>query len=173
MARGFKRPVQGSKRLTTWVGPADQGFVSVTSSNRVLIGSFEPNSAGNNMIRPTVVRTRGSVAIAPIVNIAADVDVTGAYGLAVVSVDAFNVGVGSIPQPFDDADWPGWFVWRSFAFRWEHNASPTGRFSSITQEVDSKAMRKVGANEIVVLIAESQSGAFDISMPLRMLMKLS
>ncbi len=34
-------------------------------------------------------------------------------------------------------------------------------------------MRKVNDNESVVLMAESQTGAFDISMPLRLLFKLS
>jgi len=40
-------------------------------------------------------------------------------------------------------------------------------------EVDSKAMRKVGENEVLVTIAESQGGAFNISTPLRTLVKFS
>ena len=40
-------------------------------------------------------------------------------------------------------------------------------------EVDSKAMRKVTDDETIVLVAESQVGAYKISMPLRLLLKLS
>jgi len=40
-------------------------------------------------------------------------------------------------------------------------------------EVDSKAMRRMGPNKVLVGIAESQSGAYTISSPLRTLVKLS
>ena len=40
-------------------------------------------------------------------------------------------------------------------------------------EVDSKAMRKVSANETIVTMAQSQQGAFDISASLRTLVKLT
>ncbi len=70
-------------------------------------------------------------------------------------------------------EWDGWFVWRSFAMKID-SVTQTGVFrSSWTQEVDSKAMRKVTDNETCVVVAESQSGAFQISMPLRVLLKLS
>ncbi len=125
------------------------------------------------MVRPTVVRTRGEVSIRPAVGAAADVGIVGAYGLAVVSTDAFAAGVASIPQPFQDADWGGWFVWRSFSINFEFVSAIGQGLSQHNQEVDSKAMRKVDTNETIVLIAESQAGAFDISMPLRLLFKLS
>ena len=171
MARGRIVTRVGSRRQTTWIAPADQGFVSVTTGSTTLIASFDPTAAG--LPRPTVVRTRGSVAIAPVIGIAADVDIVGAYGLAVVSENAFGQGVSAIPQPFDDANWDGWFVWRSFSIRFESNSALTAHINQLVQEVDSKAMRKMGDGDRVVLIAQSQVGAYDISMPLRMLMKLS
>ena len=47
------------------------------------------------------------------------------------------------------------------------------QYASKSYEVDSKGMRKVSDNETIVLMAESQQGAFQISMNFRMLLKLS
>ena len=105
--------------------------------------------------------------------VAADLTVVGAYGMCVVNTDAFVAGVASIPSPFDDADWAGWFVWRSFSLRID-SVTQVGVVSQFrVQEVDSKAMRKISQNETVVTVATLQAGAFSISSPLRMLLKLS
>ncbi len=161
----------GPKRQVRWIGPADQGFISVTSTSSTLVASFNPSGAG--MDRPTIVRTRGSVSLAPVVGIAADVDIVGAYGMCIVTDNAFGQGVAAVPQPFDDASWSGWLVWRSFSIRFENNGALTGHINQLVQEVDSKAMRKVAADETVIVVAQSQVGAFDISSPLRQLYKLS
>ena len=174
MARSrFPRHSGGPKRLTTWVGPADQGFVAVASATKVIISSFVP-AAASSMLMPTIVRTRGGVSIKPAA-FTGDAMVIGAYGMAVVSTDAFAAGDAAVPGPFDDADWGGWFVWRSFSFHFEFFGTPTVITfpSSIQHEVDSKAMRKVPDNSTVVIVAESAAGAFDISIPFRQLYKLS
>jgi len=137
-----------------------------------VIASFTPATSVPSLDRPTVVRTRGEVMIHPSSS-AADISVIGAYGLCVVTSDALAAGAASIPGPFDDADWEGWFVWRSFGIRFESITQAGVLLNAVHHEVDSKAMRKVGTNEAVVLMAESQVGAFTISMPLRLLIKLS
>ncbi len=119
-----------------------------------------------------MVRTRGQVSYLPQAS-TADVDIVGAYGLAVVSTAAFTAGVASIPTPWTESSWDGWFVWRSFGINLEFIDGTGFGLWNQTQEVDSKAMRKVTQAETIVLVAESQSGAFDISMPLRLLLKLS
>ena len=154
----------------TWIAPADQGYIGVASNGKTIIASFDP--AGIGLVKPIIVRTRGEVS-AKVAAPGATAVIVGAYGLAVVSDRAFTAGAGSIPGPFTDASWDGWFVWRSFSMNWEFDDASGVRFSTKDQEVDSKAMRKVNDDETVVMIAESQVGAFDISMPLRMLMKLS
>jgi len=162
-----------AKRQVTWISPADQGYVAVASGTKVLIASFEPGLAANNMNRPTVIRTRGQVSIKPGA-FNADLDMIGAFGAGVVSTDAFAAGVASVPGPFTDADWDGWFMWRSFSAHLElEGASPAVNFlASWQQEIDSKAMRKMGINTTLVMVAESQGGSFQISMPLRLLFKL-
>ena len=161
----------GTRRQTTWVGPADQGYVAVASTTKVLIGSFDPSTAG--LPKPTIVRTRGEVSVAVDVGVVVDTDIVGAFGICVISDQAVAAGAASVPGPFDQADWDGWFVWRSFGLRLEHKSAVGIDKVSQGYEVDSKGMRKVTDNETIVLVAESQSGAFDISMAVRMLLKLS
>ncbi len=161
---GFQRT--GSRRLTQWVGPADQGFISVASGGATLIASVPLDEAA------TIVRTRGMVSLRP-TTVVADLDIVGAIGMGIVSTEAFNAGVGSIPEPFSDGDWGGWFVWRSFAYEFQNVSNVGLGWVDWNFEVDSKAMRKGGPSESVVIIAESQVGAYGISTPLRMLLKLS
>ncbi len=171
-ARHFPSRGTGPKRQVTWIGPADQGFIPVATGAKVLIATFDPSTAG--LPKPTVVRTRGEVAIAMEANVETDQEAVGAYGVALVSDQAVAAGVASIPGPYDNADWDGWFVWRSWNFVQEAAGTPASLSMMMNaQEVDSKAMRKVSDNETIVLVAESQSGAFRISMPLRLLVKLS
>ena len=162
---GFNRG--GQRRLTQWVGPADQGFINVASGGASIISSisFEEQT--------TAVRIRGDLTIIP-QSSAADLTIVGAYGEGIVTQEAFAAGVASMPEPFTDGDWGGWMVWRSFSFRLEVGTDTTGfEFLPWDMEVDSKAMRKISPNEVLVAIAESQTGAFSISAPVRTLLKLS
>ena len=161
--RAFAR---GKQRLTTWLGPADQGYVSVASGTKVIISfaSFgEP---------ATVIRSRGTVSIAPD-SFGADVEYKGAIGMGIVSTDAFTAGVASIPGPWLDSDWGGWYVWRSFAEIFEFKDATGSLVISTGFQVDSKAMRKITTNETLVVIAESQSGAYQIFSAVRTLLKLT
>ncbi len=140
----------------------------------MLVASFD--AADSGMINPTIVRTRGVVGVRPATGIETDVEITGAFGLAVVSDRAFAAGVASVPGPFTDASWDGWFVWHSFTYALEASAgaTPTAVLDMANRlQVDSKAMRKISDEETIVLVAESQTNAFRIDMPLRLLMKLS
>ena len=153
-------------RLTQWVGPADQAFLAIASTATSILSSIlfeEP---------VTVVRTRGWIGIQPGA-FTADVNIVGAVGVGIVTAEAFNAGVASVPSPYLDADWGGWLVWRSFGYRFEKQTTDTDLLVDWGFEVDSKAMRKVQANERLVVVAESQVGAFNIMDGLRTLIKLS
>ncbi len=63
-------------------------------------------------------------------------------------------------------------VWRSFSYGFEFNDATGNNFPNWTLEIDSKAMRRISPNEALVFVAESQSSAFKISSPLRILIKL-
>ena len=156
----------GKARLTQWVGPADQGYVAVltAAATAVAFVSFEEAL--------TVMRTRGMVSIRPEV-VGADLDIVGAVGVGIVSAEAQAIGITAIPTPFSNGDWGGWMVWRSFSYRFEFADATGVNFVNWNFEIDSKAMRKVTPNEALVIIAESQVGAYRISTPLRHLVKLS
>ncbi len=161
-----RRPIVSSRRLTQWVAPPDQGFIAVASATKVIISSLSPTEP------LTVVRTRGMISVHPTA-FSADLDVVGAVGIGVVSNDAFAAGVGSIPGPYDDGDWKQWFVWQSFAFHVEFGSAVGVNIESVMIDVDSKAMRKVGQNETIVMVAESATGAYSIADATRQLVKLA
>ncbi len=120
----------------------------------------------------TIVRTRGFVSLR-VASVAADVDIVGAIGVGIVSTEAFTAGIASVPEPFSDADWAGWYVWHAFAYRFEFSDASGFNFPNWSFEIDSKAMRKVGSNNTLVVVAESFGGAYNIASPLRTLVKLS
>ena len=169
-SRLVTRVGRGARRQTTWVGPADQGGVGVAAGGATIIQSFDP--IANAFAKPTVVRTRGAVTITPS-TFGADINIHGAYGVGIVSDQAFAAGIASIPEPFDEAGWDGWFVWRSFQLTYEFHDATGSLLGQLVHEVDSKAMRKVTDNETIVMVAQSQAGAFNISMHLRTLFKLA
>ncbi len=162
---------RGPKRLGTWVGPADQNYVTIANGAKVLVASFDASAGG--LIKPTLVRTRGAVVVR-IAGPAADVSVAGAFGVAIVTDRAFAAGVASIPGPFTDAGWDGWAVWRSFGFVWDFADESGKAISSISFEVDSKGMRKFQEDDDLAVVIETSasSAGATILQAGRMLIKL-
>ena len=164
--RIIRAPVGGHRRLNEWVGPPEQGFVQVASTLTAIVSSLAVEEA------ITLVRNRGMVSVHPDA-FAADVNIVGAFGVGIVSAEAFAAGVGSMPSPYSDADWGGWSTWESFAFHLEFQSGVGVELQSVMINVDSKGMRKVSSNEVLVFLAESQEGAFRIADCTRQLFKLS
>ena len=170
--RPFTRTfTRGSRRKTTWIGTADQGFQSVGANAKIILASFgiEGSEAGP---ASTVVRNRGVLSIIPAVVSSAQ-EIVGAYGMGVVSDQAFAAGAASIPGPWTDSDWEGWMVWVPFAYRLEVSTDISRLLSQFDVVIDSKAMRKVTAGETMVQMVESQATAFNVVAPLRTLFKLA
>ncbi len=155
-----------SQRLTQWAGPAAQEYIAVASGGATLVASLAFEEPA------TVMRTRGRISVKP-TSVAADLAIVGAIGLGIVSAEAFTAGVASIPEPFSDADWGGWFVWQSFAYQFEFADATGVNYADWNFVIDSKAMRKVSPSEVVVQIVESFTGAFSVATPVRMLVKLT
>ena len=171
--RPFRGPAsalrQGQRRKTTWIGIADQAFVSVSANSSAIIQSFEIDGNFDEPI--TVVRVRGALQVVP-QTFATDQNIIGALGVGIVSDQAFAAGAASIPGPWTNSSWDGWFLWQPVTYFFEVTTD-IGRLVFPQFTLDSKAMRKVEANETIVTMFESQGPAVSVSAPTRLLIKLS
>ena len=158
------------KRQVTWIGPADQNYVAIATGANVILQSFDPAGAG--MEKPTITRIRGQVSVGPQSG-AADLDIVGAWGIAIVSDQAFAAGQASIPGPFDEAGWDGWLAHGFYSMKLDVTTDVGRLLIDRVQEIDSKGQRKVSDGETIVVMAESNVGAYDISLQFRMLLKLA
>ena len=94
----------------------------------------------------TLVRTRGEILLRLSTTAGGTTDgFGGAVGIGIANENAFAAGTGSIMDPFDDAEWDGW-IWHSF-FHVNGPATLGSAFARI--EIDSKAMRKIAALDVV------------------------
>jgi len=124
------------------VGRGDVGIVDADGQS---VGTDEQS---------TVIRLRGQIRVSGIPNAAADNDVIG-LGIIVVSDAAFGVGGLSVPGPIADPDAP--WIWHQYVpidVVSETVAKDTSLGALVTVEVDSKAMRRFGANETLIIVGE-------------------
>ncbi len=167
----FRRTrTSSSRRQVTWVGSADQNYVAVATGANVILQSFD--AFANGMEKPTITRVRGQVSVGPQAG-SADLDIVGAWGMAIVSNQAFAAGQASIPGPFDEDGWDGWLAHGYFSMKLDVTTDVGRLLIDRVQEIDSKGQRKVSDNETIVIMAESNTGAFDISLQFRMLLKMA
>ena len=104
----------------------------------------------------TVLRTRGLITVTSD-QIAASEDPFGAIGMGIVSAEALTAGAASIPAPYSNAAWDGWFLHRYFSAPLLFGDATGFGNVSHTIEFDSKGMRKVGPEERVVVMVENAS----------------
>ncbi len=158
-----------SKRQLQWVGSADQGYVAIAAGATVI------QQSNATLVGSTIVRTRGGFSILPD-TFEVDKNIIGAIGIGLVSDQAFAAGAASVPGPWTDQDWSGWLYWSPFQYHWDVTTDigrlVVGVAGAGAEVIDSKAMRKVQANETVIVVVESQSSALQASVNFRMLLKL-
>ena len=107
-----------------------------------------------------------------------------AFGICIVSENAFGIGVTAIPSPIADIEWDGWFVYRTFALvsadavaaaSVSHSGSSPLLWSA-RFDIDSKAMRKFKESDVMVGVIEFQSeigtATVDATLNTRILSKL-
>ena len=146
--RGSRSRARSAKRETDW------GSIDITSttlaSGAVIIGSL--NAAALAMRPFTIVRTY--VELYMISDQAGAVETqAAAYGVAVVSEQASAIGVTAVPTPVTDMASDLWFVHQVMF----GDSSPGLTDRSLTgahYQIDSKAMRKVNADEDIVFVLE-------------------
>ena len=106
----------------------------------------------------TILRTRGYVDFAINSNNAIGDGYRGAVGLCIVSENAFNAGIGSVPTPITDLAWDGWF-WYQFFNLMTNNATAgdlgeNAVASYVRFVIDAKAMRKIKDTDVIIAVLE-------------------
>ena len=147
--RGFSRGTASRpRRLTSWaVGPGGNAATALSATGEAVLGS---GIVLNTEDKSTIVRLRGfcEVVLEAVANIGEGFHC--AIGVGLVTTQAFAIGSTAMPDPLDDVFWDGWMYHRFFDLHAStatiSDGVNTGR---IAWEVDSKAMRKWGANEVL------------------------
>ncbi len=162
-----RRP-QRSTRQPTWIG-AGLTATTVSSGATVIVGVL---NAAALALRPfTVVRTRISM-LYESDQAAVSERPQGAFGAVVVQDQASAAGAASVPGPISEAD-ADWFIYQGLISSFIFLDSTSILNDGNLYEVDSKAMRKVGTNEDVVLMVENRASLGSvITLEGRMLVKL-
>ena len=172
--RGFPR-VRSQRRLTSWgLGPGDSSPEPITGSGKSVLGL----GAGAVVDGLTVVRLRGSVQAYIDSFNAAGSGFHCAMGVCVANGDAFATGVAALPDPLADASWDGWMYHRFFDVHAITSTISDGVNGYTIQqefEVDSKAMRKLPASDVlcaVIDVVEIGTATMDVFFDSRILLKL-
>ena len=175
-SRRFGRSAHGAstaRRKTSW-GSGPSGVISrtATGSNLFAVGA-QATVAGL-----TLVRTRGNLLVF-LSSIATALDgFSGAIGMAIVSENAFGVGVTAIPTPVTDLAWDGWLYHRFFSVKGvtATEADGANAVSAVERiQIDSKAMRKFKETDLLVAVIEgTEVGGvtFNATLETRTLVKL-
>ncbi len=153
-----------------------------------LIPSFQAVSTNTtllgNAIIPinsqTVLRCRGFVSAQFDATVQVGDIMLLTFGICVVSQDAQAVGATAMPDPFDDASWPGWLWFQLGALHTPIKAITTGagdpNFPFWQRvDIDTKSMRKLRQNEVLfmnVQVGETAAATMDIRGATRVLAML-
>ena len=100
-----------------------------------------------------------------------------AIGIGIVSSQAFSIGATAIPGPLSEMEWGGWMYHRILDLHAVTATIGDNNFSNtVWEEIDSKAMRKISSNEVLVAMVEAVevgTASMDIYFDTRVLLKLS
>ncbi len=165
--RGHQRGrIQIPRRTAEWVNSADQDYVSVGAN------ASNINQSNSTLGNTTIVRIRGMFSVVNTAEV--DGDIIGAWGFGIVSAQAFAAGAASIPGPYTNGDWDGWFAHGYWSYRQELIGVGANVWkASVEAVIDNKAMRKVNDTDVVVVMTESQAVACKVAINFRMLLKLA
>jgi len=156
--RSFSR---GVRRKSSWIGGPSTG---VAGQEFTASGKFGADFGTVALVDGiTLVRTRGSLLLRLVNATAQNNGFNGAFGLAVVTEQAFSAGTASMPGPVVDEDWDGWLYHQFFNLL----ASDPIDGGALTDrdllnivgcvmrvDVDSKAMRKIGEGFTLAALIE-------------------
>ena len=154
MANGRRgRPVVRSvRRPTFWEGGRiNQAVASGVSVSSVIVSEATLENSPN----PTIVRSRGDLLVM-ITSGGAPASGQFTSGLIVVTADA--LAAGAVPSPLQDIG-SDWLWWSNRGMRTVSGGAASdedGEAGIVRIPIDSKAMRKVGLNQALILVSAMQ-----------------
>jgi len=178
--RGFLRgSARAPRRLTAWsLGPGGDDLPTLdrtafSTNTGAIVGT------GVTPVVPnlTIVRIHGFMEV----HLTAAAAQRGGFnlvaGIGVASADAFAAGEASLPNPFDDIDWPGWMWMGQSSIRTSVGALAVGdpERNGFIMPIESKSMRKLRLNEVLFLkvqAGETGTATVDVAALTRVLVKL-
>ncbi len=175
MANRTNRPRflrQVSRRQTEWgIFAGSTAVQGIGTSAKVVLASFSSTDLAG-LIPGTIVRTRGVVHVSA-QSSASSAVLMGAFGFALVNDVAEALGITALPGPFTNQNFD-WFYWQPFASR--QLVGTNIGFDSLAGKdfiIDSKAMRKLGNGDSLIMMVENASGAnaIDVAFSARLLVK--
>ncbi len=145
----------GSRMPKTWSSFTNAGQVAISTTQSVV--SIQTPATVHTR---TLLRSRGEILLVGTPDAATDSDVVG-LGLIIVNENAGGVGGVSVPGPINDPE--GAWLWHQFVpldAVGQTAATADSAGAIVRVPVDSKAMRKIGVDEAICLVAELSSGDF-------------
>ena len=148
--RSFRSPRTGNsaRRRVSWsIGPS--GSINITAS----VAALFPVAAQALLDDLTLVRTRAELLV--FLTLAGGASGEGfrwAFGMANVSENAAGIGATAVPSPITDIAWDGWFVHQQGQIV-QVAAEGAAQFEGPHNQrvsIDSKAMRKTHATDVIV-----------------------
>ena len=157
-------------RQTGWEeGPGTLDGLAISTETSAILGSGQA-AIGDGQ---TIIRLRGFAELI-ITSAGSPADgFTGAMGIGIVSAPAFAIGITAVPTPITEIEWEGWMWHQMFSY---HVSDAALDVAALRFTIDSKAMRKIGSEEVVFCAIETkdESGAVNMlaTVGTRMLAKL-
>ena len=183
MARRFVRSGarrSGPRRMTFWETVSTTALLTLTDGG--IVARVDPlvlESELDNVPNPTLVRIRGHVfqRLGAASNLVEDC-VLIAHAIMVVDAKQLAVGITAMPLPLTDNSED--FLWADSVFLSHGTVAVAGEDTGLPQSdivIDSKAMRKITLNQVLVMVTEMdvQSGGVgrdvDYGFQMRLLLK--
>jgi len=152
--RGVAFP-RAARRATDWaIRLASTAEITIPASSKILLAATA--LGGLSEISPaTLIRTRGIFSVASDQFTGTEIQ-SGSLGLALVSNAQGALGITALPSPETDALWDGWFWIQAFrqVMRFGSAIGFEGDWTH-PYEIDSKAMRKIEDDQVLVLVGEN------------------
>ena len=145
---------QSQRRRSEWTGGPEGILSPASTAVSVFATSIGADTAGF-----TLVRTRGELLLQLLSTSAAQTGFQWAFGMGIVTSKAFTIGATAIPGPLTEIGWEGWFFHSQGALKiggaLSANTVDAGPASFHRLPIDSKAMRKLNTDEVVVAVLET------------------